>query len=764
VNRRRFMIQSGALVVSFGAARLAEHVGLNESVAAQGLNGPGSRQLDGWIAVNADGAVTAFTGKCELGHGLYTAQTQLIAEELCVPFARVTLVQCDTAVTPDQGTTSGAQSHPANFNNGNLALAAATAREALMAMASERLGVPAAQLLVRDGIVSAAADSTRRVSYGALIGGRTFNLTLNPRARRKPASDWTILGTPVPRVEIPAMVTGRFEFVHNVRAPGMLHGCVVRPPSLNAAPGAVDRRSIEGMPGVVDIVVRNAFVGVVAEKPWQAIQAAAKLQVSWRGNPRLPPHGDFHARLPRQTPTRDTRMVDSGDVDWALAKAGRVIRARYLYPYQMHGSVGTACAVADVRGDTATIWAASQAVWPLRSSAAVVLGLRPENIRVVFKQGPGCYGINGADTVAYDAAILSQAVGKPVRVQLSRRDEMAWENYGVAYVSDERAAIDEGGSIVAWDYEAWAATRGGRPGSGTPGNLVTGSLAGFEPAAFQPRSPAPAPTAFANNNNSVPSYVTGAVNGRAGGTGRIASQRVVLHNVRSTFLTGPLRSPDRLQNTFAHESFIDEIAAALRIDSVEYRVKHLADPRLIAVVNAAAKAGNWQPRPSPRPNIRRTGISSGRGISCVLYEGDNGYCAMVADVDVNQESGVVVVRRLAIANDSGPISNPDGLRNQLEGGAIQGISRTLLEEVTWDDRRVTSIDWRTYRTLSLSDEMPTIETVLINRPDAPAAGAGETAVTVVAGAIANAVFDATGARLRQVPFTPERVKTAMMAR
>jgi CO/xanthine dehydrogenase Mo-binding subunit len=764
VNRRRFIIQSGALVVTFGALRLAENVGFHTSMAAQGLNGPGSRQLDGWIAIKADGAVTAFTGKCELGHGLYTAQTQLVAEELCVPFARVTLVQCDTAATPDQGTTSGAQSHPANFNTANLALAAATAREALLAMASERLGVPAAQLVVRDGVVSATGNSTRRVSYAELIGGRTFNLTLNPGARRRSASDWTILGTSVPRVEIPAMVTGRFEFVHNVRVPGMLHGCVVRPPSPNATPGAVDRRSIDGMPGVVDIVVRNAFVGVVAEKPWQAIQAAAKLQVSWRGDPGLPPHGDFHARLPRQTPTRDTRMVDSGDVDSVLAKASRIIRATYLYPYQMHGSIGTACAVADVRGDRATIWAASQAVWPLRSSAALVLGLRPENIRVVFKQGPGCYGINGADTVAYDAAILSQAVGKPVRVQLSRRDEMAWENYGVAYVSEERAAVDEGGSIAAWDYEAWTPTRGGRPGAATPGNLVTGSLAGFEPAAFQPRSPAPAPTAFANNTNSVPSYVTGAVNGRAGGTGRIASQRVVIHNVRSAFLTGPLRSPDRLQNTFAHESFIDEIAAALRVDAVEYRVKHLGDPRLIAVVNAAAKAGNWQSRPSPRPTVPRTGIASGRGMSCVLYEGDNGYCAMVAEVDVNQDSGVVVVRRLVIANDSGPISNPDGLRNQLEGGAIQGISRTLLEEVTWDDRRVTSIDWRTYRTLSLSDEMPTIETVLINRPDALAAGAGETAVTVVAGAIANAIFDATGARLRQVPFTPERVTTALMAR
>jgi len=774
VNRRRFIVRTGALIVSVGAARLAENLALGTTVTAQGLNGPGSRQLDGWIAIRADGSITAFTGKCELGHGLYTAQTQLIAEELCVPFSRVTLVQCDTAVTPDQGTTSGAQSHPANFNNSNLALAGATAREALVAMASERLGVPAGQLAVRDGVISAASDFAKRVSYAELIGGRTFNLTLNPNAKRKSASDWTVLGTPVPRVEIPAMVTGRFEFVHNVRVPGMLHGRVVRPPSTNGAVAGVDRRSIEHMPGVVRVVVKNNFVGVVAEKPWQALRAAAALKVTWTPGAALSPQSDFHTRLRGEAPTRDTRMVDSGDVDAALSKAGTIIRATYLYPYQMHGSVGTACAVADVQGDKATLWAASQAVWPLRSSVALVLGLRPENIRVVFKQGPGCYGINGADTVAYDAAILSQAVGKPVRVQLSRADEMAWENYGVAYVSEERAAVDQEGTIVAWDYEAWTPTRGGRPGAGTPGNQVTGTLAGFEPAAFQPRSPAPAPTAFANGNNSVPSYVTGTVNGRAGGTGRIASERVVIHSVRSPFFTGPLRSPDRLQNTFAHESFIDEIAASRRVDAVEYRLKHLSDPRLIAVVNAAAKAANWQSRPSPLgagalPGaapalIRRTGIANGRGISCVLYEGNNGYCAMVADVEVNRDTGAVAVKRLVIANDSGPISNPDGLRNQLEGGAIQGISRTLLEEVTWDARRVTSVDWRTYRPLYLSDEMPVIETVLINRPDMPAAGAGETAVTVVAGAIGNAIFDATGVRLRQVPFTPERVKRALAAK
>jgi CO/xanthine dehydrogenase Mo-binding subunit len=543
----------------------------------------------------------------------------------------------------------------------------------------------------------------------------------------------------------------------------MLHGRVVRPPAIGATLAAVDENSVRDLPGNVRVVVRKNFVGVVADKPWQAMQAANRLKVTWsRGSP-LPPQADLHARLRAQTPTRDTRLVDAGDVDAALAGAERTIKATYTYPYQMHGSVGTACAVADVQGTKATIWAASQAVFPLRSSTALLLGLQAENVHVIFRQGPGCYGINGADTVAYDAALMSQAVGRPVRVQLARRDEMAWENYGLAFAIDQRAGVDRAGNIVAWSYEGWSPTLGGRPGGNAPGNQVTGLLAGFEPAAFQARSPAPPPANFANNSNAVPSYVTGAVNGRLGGTGKVAAQRVVSHNVRSTFLTGPLRSPERLQNTFAHESFVEELAAAAKADPVEYRIRHVRDARLIAVIQAAAGAAKWETRPSPKASASRRGVASGRGMSCVLYEGDNGYCALVAEVDVNQDTGVIVARRFFIANDSGPISNPDGLRNQLEGGALQGLSRALFEEVTWDANGITSIDWRTYKPLYLGADVPVIETVLINQPNERAMGAGETAVTVVAAAIANAAFDATGVRLRDVPFTPARVRSALTA-
>ena len=756
LSRRNFLKTSGALIVTFGLAP--------KSALAQRLDGASSNQVDGWLAINADGSITAYTGKCELGHGLYTAQTQLVAEELSVAFNRVKLIQCDTALTPDQGTTSGAQSHPTNFNQGALALACATAREALFEMASTRLGAPADQLSVKEGVISLKTDASKKVAYAELVSGKKFNLTLNTRAKRKSPADWTVLGTPVPRVDIPAMATGEFEYVHNVRVPGMLYGQVVRPPTYGSTLVSVDENSVKSLPGVVKVIVKKNFVGVVAEKPWQALQAANQLKATWTPGSALPKAGEIHDYLRNKKPVRDTYSVNSKDVDEKLAQSAKVIKATYHYPYQMHGSFGTSCAVADVQTGKATVYSPSQAVYPLRSTLAMLLDMPQDNVHVVFKMGSGCYGINGADTVSYDAALLSQAVGKPVRVQLTRKDEMAWENYGLAFVIDQKAGVDKDGTIIVWDHESWSPTLGGRPGGNAPGNVVTGFLAGFQPAAFAARSPAPDPTNYGNNNNAVPSYVSGTVNGRSGGTGKIRSERVLTHDVQSPFFTGPLRSPARLQNTFAHESFLDEIAAELKRDPVQYRLQHLSDPRLIDVVNGAAKAAKWETRPSPRPASRRTGVVSGRGISCVLYEGDNGYCSVVADVDVNQDSGAIAVRRLVIANDVGPISNPDGLRNQLEGGALHGVSRTLNEEVTWDDQKITSIDWRTYKPLPVGAEIPKIETVLINRPDARAAGAGETAVTAVAAAIGNAVFDATGVRLRQAPFTPERVKAALSKR
>jgi CO/xanthine dehydrogenase Mo-binding subunit len=761
VSRRDFLKDSGVLIVTFGAAGLAGPVGVvRGDAAAQGAPAA-NRQLDSWLAVAADGTVTAYTGKCELGQGMQTAQTQLIAEELSVPLDRVRLIQCDTALTPDQGTTSGSQSHPTNFNDGNLALAGATARMALLELAAKRLGVPVEGLTLSAGVIAVAAEPSRRATYGDLIGGRRFEIPLDRRARRKPSSEWSVLGKPVPRLDSTALATGRFEFVHNVRVPGMLHGRVVRPPAVGATLAAVDERSIRDLPGIVKVVVRNNFVGVVAEKPWHAAEAAGTLKVTWTGGGGLPNHASYYDNLRSRKPTRDTFVVNSRDVDETLARASALLKATYLHPYQMHGSMGTSCAVADVRGDTATIWSPTQSLYPQRSTLAKLLGLAPENVHVLFRMGSGCYGINGADTVTYDAALMSQAVGRPVRVQLSRRDEMAWENYGYAYVIDQRVGVDAEGRIAAWDYEAWYPTRGGRPGYETPGNVVTGFLAGFEPAPFTPRAAQDVPDRFGNGSNAAPSYVAGCAGGACGGTGTVRSERVLAHVVISPFWTGPLRSPSRLQNTFAHECFMDEVAAHVKADPVDYRLRHLRDPRLIAVVNAAAKTAKWDSRPSPAPPAREGAVAAGRGIACVLYEGDNGYCAIVAEVNVDRRGGEVAVKRLVIAHDCGPISNPDGLRSQIEGGALQGLSRALVEEVVWDQEKITSVDWRSYPTLSLAVPMPVCEIVLINQATGEAMGAGETSITLVAAAVGNAIFDATGVRLRQVPFTPARVREAL---
>ena len=764
-SRRDFLKHSGALVVAFSAADGLGLPGSQGTAAAQGINGRATQALDGWISIMADGSVTAYTGKCELGQGLFSAQVQLIAEELVVPMNRVRLVQCDTSLTPDQGTTSGAQSHPANFNQANLALAGATAREALVRMAAERLGVPVEQLAVGDGAVFVRATPGQRVGYGDLVGGRRFGINLSPEAKRRRPSEWTVLGKAVPRVDMSAMVTAELEYVHHVRVPGMLHGRVVRPPAVGATVVRVDETSIAGMAGVVKVVTKGNFVGVVAEKPWQAIQAAAKLQVTWTPGTGLPPQRTFYEHLRQQKNGRDTLLVDSGNVDAALAGAATVVRATYLHPYQMHGSVGSSCAVADVQAGHATIWSATQAVYPLRDTTAGLLGLPPAQVRVVFTRGSGCYGINGADTVSFDAALLSQAVGRPVRVQLSRQDEMAWENFGMAFVIDQRAGVDAKGNLVAWDYEAWSPALGGRPGYERPGNVVTGALVGAQPVTVAPRSPAPQPSGPLNNgSNTAPSYVAGCVGDVCRGTGTLRTERVLSHRVPSPFFTGPLRAPERLQNTFAHECFMDEVAARVGADPVEYRLRHLRDPRLRAVVKAAGVAAKWDARPSPRPNRPATGVVSGRGIGCVLYEGDNGYVAMVAEVSVDQATGVITVTRLVGAQDCGPISNPNGVRSQFEGGALHGMSRALHEEVTWDERQVTSVDWRGYRTFPVGTKVPTIECVLIDQPDAEANGAGETAITVTAAAIGNAVFDATGARLREVPFTPAKVKAALAAR
>jgi nicotinate dehydrogenase subunit B len=769
-SRRDFLRTAGALIVGFSMA------GRNGKLAAQSpINPTGlvdATQVDSWIAIAADESITVYSGKIEFGQGFSTVQAQLVAEELSVPFDRIKVIFGDTGFTPDQGVTSGSQSTVTEFSAGGLRQAVDTARDALYQLASQQLDVPTSQLIVQDGVFSVkGGDPTYQVSYGQLLQGQRFNLTLNSKTLPKDPSTYTILGTSVPRVDIPPKTTGEFQYVQHVRLPGMLHGKVVRPPFVGSSVVSVDKSSILGLPGKPQVVVKNDFVGVVADTQWNATQAAAALNVTWSDPATLPDQTTLYTWM-QQQPSADSYTVNSGDTDQMLKAAVTKVSAQYLHPYQMHGSLASSCAVADVRGGsgasaTAKIWSATQGVYPQRDSVAMVLGIPPANVRVIFVEGSGCYGLNANDSVSYDAAILSQAVGAPVRLQYTRRDEMvAGESYGPAQVMNLNAGVDGSGQIIVWTYEGWTLTKGNRPNATTPGNIISGALAGFPTPPLVPAAATP-PRTFSNGSNTAANYVTGVVAGNpAGGTGKVSSQQVLTHSIASPFFTGPLRSPNRLQNTFANESFMDEIAAAVKADPVQFRVQHLSDPRLIGVVNAAAKAANWDTRPSPKPGNAKTGVVTGRGISCVLYEGNNGYSAMVAQVSVDQTTGIITVTGLIACQDSGPVSNPDGLKNQMEGGALQGMSRALHEEVKWssDLGAITSADWRSYPVMQFGDPLPTITTVVLNPLNVPQLGAGECTITLSASAIANAVFDATGARLRQVPFTPLNVLAALAAR
>ena len=584
-TRREFLQGIGALVVSYAA----------RPSLAQGQFGThpshvDPEKLDSWIAVNADGTVTAYTGKCDLGQGMTTVQTQLIAEELCVPLLAVKLVQCDTAVTPDQGSTSGSQSTPTNFNVEDLALAGATAREALIAMAASRFGEDPAGMKVEAGVVTSA--SGKRVSYADLIGARQFSLPVNKQAKRRSPDEWTILGKPVPAVDHVALMTGTFAFVQTVRVPGMLHGRVVRPPQMGAKLLSVDEKSVAGIPGVVKVVVRNDFVGVVAETQLAAQRAAEKLVCQWQPGPSLPPQESFFAFMQNQ-PSHDELSVDSGDTSGALKNASRIIDARYTYPYQMHGSLGTSCAVADVKPDKATVWSPTQSVYPTRNCIATLLRMPPDQVRVIFARGAGCYGLNGADAVSFDAAVLSQAVARPVRLQYTRQDEMMWENFGNACVIEHRAGLGPDGSIVVWHRENWVANRGSRPGYDRPGNVISGMLLGYEPEPLKPGPAKPPVRKLRNGSNTVPEYVAGCAGGVCNGSGVVKCERVLTHTVASPFYTGPLRSPLRIQNTFANECFLDELAAAAKADPVEYRLRHLRNERVRGVLQAVTKAVNW---------------------------------------------------------------------------------------------------------------------------------------------------------------------------
>jgi len=766
ISRRQLLKGTGALVVSFsfwgpvtqalGQAafgQAARPSGASATAATTMPSGAGdldATKLDSWLAIAPDGGVTIFTSKVELGTGVETALAQMVAEELDVPFERVYMDVGDTDRTVDQAVTAG--SRTLERAGPQLRQASAAARQQLLKLASDRLGVPAADLTVNDGIVSIAGNPAKKISYGDLIGGKQFELKITatgtgwdmkiaPEAPAKNYKDYKIVGSSVARVDLPAKFTGEFTYTQDVRVPGMLHGRVVRPPTVNSKPASVDEASIRDIPGVVKIVQEGNFVGVVAETEWAAIRASRALKVNWSAPTTTIPAStaEVDAYLKNTKSFRDQVAVNKGNPDLAISQAAKTYEATYHWPFQLHGMIAPSCAVADVRGDKVTIWAGSQGPFPTRARVAALLGVPATNVRVLYREGSGCYGRLSTDDVPEDAAIMSRAVGKPVRVQWMREDEHAWEPKGPQQLISVRAGVDAQGKLVAWDYLdrsfPWTT-------SGTP--LLASQQLGIK--ATGPGGP----------------------NGTGGG-GDIYTfdhQKVVAALIPwvqadpTPLRTSNLRAPGELARTYATESFIDEIASDLGADPVQFRLRYLNNAvRPTEALRAAAKQAQWKERPSPAPAASGS-LASGRGVA--VANRANTITAAVAEVEVNKTTGKVTVTRVTLAHDCGLIVNPDGLKNQIEGNIIQGVSRTLLEQVQFDASGIKTLDWASHPIITYQD-IPQIDIVLINRPEMGPLGGGEPSISPVPGAIANAIFDAVGVRLREIPFTPKRVLSGLQA-
>ncbi len=715
----------------------------NAGKRASGRPGSGRREaawgevsdwLDDWLAFDPDGTVTVFSGKVELGTGVRTALAQIVADELDVPLERLHMVMGDTARTPDEGYTAGSMT----ISGSGTALrnAAAEARRVLLEQAADRLDAAANELNVREGVITAAAHPERSVTYAELMGGKAFNLRVTGKAPLKRPEAYHVVGTPIRREDLPGKVAGQPSFVHDLKLPGRLHGRLVRPPGPAATLTSIDESSVKDIPGIIQVVRHGNFVAVVAEREEQAIQAAKQLKVEWRPADAFPRMKDLYSYL-RSQPTEDSVLVDTGDLGKAFASAARKLDAIYYQPYHAHASIGPSCAVAEWNGDQVTIWASTPGPYPLSGAISQLLGVPPENVRLIYMEGSGSYGQNGSDDAAADAAVLARDVGRPVRVQWTRQDEFAWEPKAPAMVMEVHGGLDEHGNVVAWDYHVFSPSHVAR--ARFAGQLVTAQLMSGQRA---PQSR----FSFGAERNAPTNYT-------------FPVQRVTVHYLGNSLLrASSFRSLGGGENTFANESFMDELAAAARTDPLEYRLRHLAGERERAVLLAAAEKAGWKSRPSPRRSDENP--ARGRGIAFARYENDQAIVACVAEVQVDRTSGAVRVERIVVAHDCGLIINPDGVKNQIEGNVIQSLSRTLKEEVQFDEQHITSVDWTTYPILTFS-EVPDIEIVLINRPDEPAVGAGEPSTVTTAAAVANAIFDATGARLRQIPFTPDRLKTAL---
>jgi nicotinate dehydrogenase subunit B len=689
-----------------------------------------------FIKITADGSVTAFNGHVDLGTGIQTALGQIVAEELDVSFARVVVVLGDTSVVPNQGATIASET--IQITAVPLRKAAAQARHFLIARAAERLELPVEELSIEDGLIR--GKDNRSVSYGELIYGETIRLALEDDVPVKAVSAYTIVGQSVPRIDLPAKATGELIYVHDVRVPGMLHGRVVRPPYAGVDVGAfvgtsliaVDETSVRDIPGLVAVVRIGDFVGVVAEREENAVKAAAQLRVTWKPTPTLPDMKDLEKAL-RANPSTPRTLIDKGDVNAAIAAAAKPMQRTYIWPYQMHGSIGPSCAVADCQGSHIRVWSGTQNPHILRADLALLVGRPDSEIDVVRLEAAGCYGRNCADDVSADAVLLSRAVGRPVRVQLTREQEHAWEPKGTAQLMDVNGGLNADGSVAGYDF----ATRYPSNGAPTLALLLTGAVS-------------PVPAVFEmGDRTAIPPYDYEAV-------------RVVAHDMPPIVRASWFRGVSALPNTFAHESYIDELATEAGVDPIEYRLRYLKDPRAVDLVEAVAERAGWTPRPVWKEPVAEGDVVRGRGFAYALYVHSKfpGYgaawSAWVADVAVNRATGDVSVTRVVAGQDSGLMINPDGVRHQIHGNVIQSTSRALMEEVSFNRNSVASREWGAYPIIKFPD-VPKIDVLMLPRQDQPPLGVGESASVPSAAAIANAIFDATGLRFRELPFTPERI-------
>ena len=687
-----------------------------------------------FIKITADGSVTAYNGHVDLGTGIRTALGQIVAEELDVSFARVVVVLGDTALAPNQGPTIASET--IQITAQPLRNAAAQARQFLMTRAAERLELPLGDLTVEDGLVR--GKDNRSISYGELIAENIIHLELADDVPVKAPSSYTIVGQSAPRVDLPAKATGELVYVHDVRVPGMLHGRVVRPPYAGVDAGpfvgtsliAVDEDSVRDIPGLVAVVTLGDFVGVVAEREENAIKAAARLEVSWKPIPSLPDLKELATAL-RSNPSAPRTLIDKGDVKKAIAGAARPMPRTYTWPYQMHASIGPSCAVAEYREGLIRVWSGTQNPHILRSDLALLMDRPETDIEVVRLEAAGCYGRNCADDVSADALLLSRAVGRPVRLQLTREQEHAWEPKGTAQLIDVNGGLTGDGSVAAYDF----ATRYPSNGAPTLALLLTGKV-----------SPIPAVYEM-GDRTAVPPY-------------DYDNMRVVVHDMPPIVRASWFRGVSALPNSFAHESYIDELATEAKVDPIEYRLRYLKDRRAIDLVNAVAERAGWTPRPV---RLEKEGeVVIGRGFAYALYVHSTfpGYgaawSAWIADVAVNKTTGDVSVTRVVAGQDSGLMINPDGVRHQIQGNVIQSTSRALMEEVSFDRGTVSTREWGAYPIITFP-ALPKIDVLMLPRQDQPPLGVGESASVPSAAAIANAIFDATGVRFREPPFTPERI-------